>query len=98
MSEKFKREGRYLVLKNTDVAKYLTEDQQIQLGALATKVAVGRLKAGKPDHNYVVVADDWPEYETVRAMIEARVTEKPSELETLRAIVRAAAENGNGMK
>lgn len=45
-----------------------------------------KLKTGKPV-DCVVVESDWPEYEIVWQMIEARVSGKPSEIDRLRAEV-----------
>jgi len=73
----FKREDRYLVIKREDIAKYLRDDQQVRLRFYADEIAMRRIEDGKTNHGYVVVSDDWPEYETVFQMIEARVTGKP---------------------
>lgn len=65
---KFKREDRYLVLKRKDLER-LDMRMQGQLNEWLSRAATEL-----PRRNYVVVESDWPEYETVFKMIEARVT------------------------
>ena len=72
------REHRYWVAKVKDVEKYLTSEQQTTLHMLMTKINVGRLRDDKPVLQAVCVDSDWPEYETVWKMIEARVDGKAS--------------------
>lgn len=79
------RYNKYFVLKTEDIGKYLSDDQQLTLSALSTKIEVHRLHAGKKPQKYVCVAADWPMYEDVWKMVEAFVDGKPSELESLRA-------------
>lgn len=67
------RENKYLVVKNADIEKHLSEEQQDQLTNLLAKIRVGRAHEGKGDQSYVIVAADWPMYETVWGMIEAYV-------------------------
>lgn len=62
MSE-FKREERYLVFKLRDMSPSMT--QFLREWAAARQM---------PARQYVVVESDWPEYELVWAMIEARAT------------------------
>ena len=81
------RYNKYLVLKNEDIAKHLSDEKQLKLDALVTNIRVGRLKDGKRDQEYVVVAADWPMYETVWGLIEAFVDNKPNEMDQLRARV-----------
>ena len=78
------RYNKYLVLKVADIEKHLSEDKQLKLDALITNIRIGRLNDGKQDQQYVVVAADWPMYETVWGMIEAYVDGKPDELSALR--------------
>ena len=72
------REQRYYVAKKKDVEKYLTEEHQLQFDLLLTKIRISRLNDGKADVQTVCVDSDWPEYETVWKMIEARVDGKAS--------------------
>lgn len=68
MTAKFKREDRYLVLKRKDLAT-LPLQMQGELDEF-----IGRANHWLPEHKYVVVENDWPEYETTFADIEARMT------------------------
>lgn len=68
-----KRETRYIVLKISDVEKHLADEDKSLLAELSTKVALGRENKGKPPLDCVVVESDWPEYEPVWKMIEARI-------------------------
>lgn len=79
----FKRENRYLVVKREDITKYLKESQQAKLNVYLGEVAMRRIEDGKQPHGYVVVSDDWPEYETVFQMIEDRVEGRPNEIDKL---------------
>ena len=72
------REHRYYVAKIKDVEKYLSDEHQLQFDRLLTKIRIGRLNDGKADVQTVCVDSDWPEYETVWRMIEARVDGKAS--------------------
>ena len=72
------REHRYYVAKTKDVEKYLSDEHQLQFDRLLTKIRIGRLNDGKADVQTVCVDSDWPEYETVWRMIEARVDGKAS--------------------
>lgn len=85
MSSQFKRENRFLVLKWEDIRKHLDDKQIRSIELYAQFIEVGRLEDGKPLHQYVLVADDWPEYETVWKMIEDRCNGVPNELDRLRA-------------
>ena len=68
-----RREDHYLIIKRSDIHKYLTAMQEAQLNMLANHIARGRQRAGKPPLQAVVVESDWPEYEPVWRMIEERV-------------------------
>ena len=81
------RYNKYLVVKTEDIEKFLTDEQQLKLSALTTKIEVGRLNEGKQPQQYVCVAADWPMYETVWGMVEAFVDGKPDEITQLRARV-----------
>jgi hypothetical protein len=67
-----KREDRYIVLKLSDI-EFLDEYESEQLAGVCDIIRDIREKCGKRDLRCVVVEDDWPEYETVWDMIEARV-------------------------
>ncbi|HGP4248532.1 TPA: hypothetical protein ACLM19_004711 [Pseudomonas aeruginosa] len=80
MSE-FKREERYLVLKLKDLSPAAEEH-------IRQYVAARNL----PNRQCVVVESDWPEYELVWTMIEARVAGRPSAMEILAAEAQALRE------
>jgi hypothetical protein len=61
------------VLKNKDIAAYLTDEERERLDDICRKINHGRLLDGKDTIQCVVVEHDWPEYEEVWAMLEARV-------------------------
>lgn len=67
------RENRYLVFKNKDINEHLTLEQQAALDAMAEQINIGRGTCEKEILECVVVEHDWPEYEAVWDMIEARV-------------------------
>lgn len=72
MSE-FKREHRYLVLKKKEIDKVLSANQKIKLGEICQALIEARQADGKPQLQCVVVQSNWPEYETIWDMIQARV-------------------------
>lgn len=67
------QEHRYVVLKVSDIQKYLSYDDEDALEDLCGIIASGRERDGKAPLNCVCVKDDWPEYEAVWDMIEKRV-------------------------
>ncbi|WP_442801385.1 hypothetical protein [Serratia rubidaea] len=67
------RENRYLVIKFKDAIDALTVEQREALRDISLAVTSHRLNRGKPQLDAVVVESDWPEYEHVWNMIEARV-------------------------
>jgi len=73
-----KRENRYLVLKRSDIARYLGFSDQAMLLSLAESIADFRTGEGRIDLECVVVEADWPEYEPTWAAIEARVDAEAS--------------------
>jgi hypothetical protein len=72
MSNNFKRENRYIVIKIKDALKYLTPAQFRELSNIERSITVGRGSENKHPLTAVVVEQDWPEYEMVWAMIEER--------------------------
>lgn len=66
--EAFAREVRYTVIKHKDLVG-LPRELLVEL-----RLVLDRLGEFTPERNYVVVEDDWPEYEPVWRMIEDRVT------------------------
>lgn len=73
-----KKEERYLVLKLEDINKALTNGEYNYrlydaLRTVLAEVGYQRYLQGKKEKRYVVVAEDWPEYDKVWEMIEQRV-------------------------
>ncbi|SEG16348.1 hypothetical protein [Marinobacterium lutimaris] len=88
MSE-FKREDRYLVLKRSDIAKYLGEDDLLELEAMAEEIANRRMDDGRSREMYcVVVEHDWPNYvhvwQTVQQVAEGTFKDPSAEIKRLR--------------
>ena len=74
MSNEFQRENRFLVLKWEDIEKYLGPEHRRSIQYACAAVEERRRMDGKRKNAYVVVADDWPEYEMVWKAIEDRVS------------------------
>ncbi|WP_017521218.1 hypothetical protein ACQCLI_04875 [Pseudomonas nitroreducens] len=68
----FQREDRYIVIKRSDVERFWRADVRDQFMAALKRLNQHNVRV--PQRKYVVVESDWPEYETVWRMIEARVT------------------------
>lgn len=85
LTDEFKREPRYIVLKIKDVLAHLSACQLDRLQEIGETVATGRSADGKPPLNVVVVEQDWPEFEQTWAAIEARMTGRAIEAEVLQA-------------
>lgn len=77
----FRREDRYVVLKRTDLERHATPAQLRELERTCEMVRAGRMTEGKLLNSYVVVADNWPEYEETWAKIQARVTGIPQPIQ-----------------
>ena len=67
------RENRYVVLKMTDVDNYCTQEEMMLVAQLNHNIRARRLQDGKEARKYVIVQDNWPEYDKVWDMIEERV-------------------------
>jgi hypothetical protein len=77
-SPEFKREERYIVLKITDIkTALLSEEERTALDIISAKVTATRISHDKQPLECVVVESDWPEYEPVWNMIQARMEGKP---------------------
>ena len=79
--EEFRRDDRYIVLKRTDLERHATPAQLRELERTCGMVRAGRATEGKRLKSYVVVADNWPEYEETWAKIQARVTGIPQPIQ-----------------
>ena len=62
----FEREDRYIVIKRSDIDKWLGDFGKSELLYWTSRI--------KSQRQCVVVESDWPEYETVWKMIEDRVS------------------------
>jgi hypothetical protein len=76
--KKMQREKRYLVIKLSDAAKYLTPIQIKSLREVGEQIDYLRALEGKPPMQCVVVEHDWPEYEPTWKAIEQRVDAVPN--------------------
>lgn len=70
-------------MKCRDLAKYLGERDLDVLSQISDTVNDCRAAEGKVPVECVVVEHDWPEYEIVWHMIQARMQGTPNELEEL---------------
>lgn len=68
------REDRYMVFKLSDVVEHCTKAEALHLARLYEIQRIGRKDAGKAEREYLVVENDWPEYEPTWRAIAARVT------------------------
>jgi hypothetical protein len=73
VSQQFKREDRYVVLKRSDIEKYLHASRG-QLRNICRAINSGRYADNKPLLQAVVIESDWPEYEPTWRAIEQRMT------------------------
>ena len=77
-----KIENRYLVLKRSDIEKYISLNTQIVLANVAQAIDHHRHDEGGYSLECVVVESHWPEYEPTLSAIEARVdAETPKEID-----------------
>ena len=67
------REERYVVLKIKDIEHFLSTSQKDDLHDIRGTIDAYRRTTKKGELKAVVVESDWPEYERVWKMIEARV-------------------------
>ena len=72
------REDRYIVIKKSDLkaavkSGCLTQGSVLVLGDIAERIKTQRFVDNKAELETVVVERDWPEYQMVWKMIEARV-------------------------
>lgn len=71
---RFRRELRYLVFKLKDIDRYLSPREREMLVSIENKIIAARDKERRPQLSTVVVERDWPEFEVVWGMIEARMS------------------------
>ncbi len=68
----FQREERYITIKLSDATKYLLPASVAMLRLMQLKIDEAREQAGLPERVFVVVENDWPEYEPVWQSIKER--------------------------
>lgn len=73
MLDEFKREDRYIVIKRSDFEKAGSQELSAFHNA-NHNLRKSLMGNGAIDRSYLVIESDWPEYEPVWAMIEARMT------------------------
>ncbi len=73
VKEAFQREVRYVVFKIGDLLRFARSDLG-SLDRIGHQISAGRAAEGRPPFNAVVVEQDWPEFDVVWGMIEARMT------------------------
>jgi|GEM_PF-5528652 len=71
MSQEFQREDRYIVIKRKDLEKVPAAYRKDLLDPLPW------LQVHLPRREFLVIESDWPEYEPVWAMVQARMTRAP---------------------
>ena len=76
MSEQFRLEDRYVVLKIKDIEKYLHDRDLKELNLILTLISAGREADGRQVLEAIVVEKDWPEYGIVYSMLERRSYEE----------------------
>jgi hypothetical protein len=89
MSQELRREDRYIVIKRKDLDTVFRSDVREQF-----YTALHRLNCHDvliPQRKFLVIESDWPEYEIVWQMIEARMTGRNSQSQQY--VLRAMALN-----
>ena len=76
MTEVFKREERYIVIKHSDISGFWREDVREQFFAALERLNEHHVRI--PQRQFLVIESDWPEYEPAWQMIEDRVAGRPS--------------------
>lgn len=85
MTEEFKREERYIVIKHSDIAGFWREDVREQFFAALERL--NEHHARIPQRRFLVIESDWPEFEPAWQMIEDRVAGRPSTASALRSLL-----------
>lgn len=77
-----KIENRYLVLKRSDIEKYINLDTQIHLANIFQAIEYNRHDEGRSPLECIVIESDWPEYKPTLSALETRVdTEAVKEID-----------------
>lgn len=66
----FKRESRFLVLKQDDIDRYLDSYLKSHLESITAMIREGREEEGRKDNSYVVVNEDEPYAEQVWKLVQ----------------------------
>jgi hypothetical protein len=66
-------ENRYIVLKRSDIEKYIYDDEKITLSVICEKINDGRGDNGKAPIDALVIESDWPEYGNALESLAERV-------------------------
>lgn len=72
MSEQFKLEDRYIVIKLSDASEYLTKNGLRDLLLTETLIQGARVRQGKEPLETLVIEKGWPEYGATYSMLERR--------------------------
>lgn len=91
MSQQFKREDRYIVIKRSDFERLRggqTEGLRQQLAKVSPLL---------PNREFLVIESDWPEYAPTWAAIERRVTGQPSLVDSREQFEQAYSEDNGGV-
>lgn len=70
----------YVVLKMSDMKKYLNDDEISNVRTAITKITSGRMKQKQEPLHTLVIESHWPEHDDVKAALTERI-----ELEALEA-------------
>ena len=76
MSEQFKPEDRYIVIKLSDASEYLTKSGLSELLLTEMLIQGSRVLQGKERLETLVVEKGWPEYGALYSMLERRSYEE----------------------
>lgn len=76
MSEQFKLEDRYIVIKLSDASEYLTKSGLSELLLTEMLIQGARVQQGKERLETLVVEKSWPEYGALYSMLERRSYEE----------------------
>jgi hypothetical protein len=61
----------HTVIKNTDIEKYLTNEEILELNVIQSKIALGRLRDGRnPNNTYLVINTDEQCYNQVLVILD----------------------------
>ena len=72
-TSEFKLEPRYIVLKGTDIERYLSTTDKLSLEVITRKISVGRAHDNKSELGCVIVESDWqPEYDAAVELVRRR--------------------------